>query len=120
MTMEMKSESREALLLCREAFKELDKGFEAGVEIHKAEEAIENALAEPIRNCDVGLEVDQVLRFREFCNRHKERVNGMVRCQKDCPARGYIEEIGVPYCQLKWAQMPYEETDGEQNENQKN
>jgi hypothetical protein len=88
------------------------------------ESAFENvleALEEPIRNCDVGSSENQAIRFREFCSSHKEIVHGMLkRCKKDCPAKCliydsfFIDTIGIPYCQFKWAQLPYEEVRNEQ------
>ena len=50
---------REALRLSKAAFVELYRGFEAGLEIKDAEDAIEEAYAAPARNCD-----------RQFRNAH--------------------------------------------------
>jgi hypothetical protein len=64
----------------------------------KAQEAIdkaEAALAEPLRNCDVGTIREQDLRFYDFCGSHSSCV--------ECPLRGRVYS-----CSLSWSQMPYE------------
>lgn len=67
-----------------------------------------SALADPIRNCDVGSAEEQKYRFKEYCDRHFDKIKH--GC-KECPTRDYINGWGVPYCQLKWEQMPYKEGD---------
>ena len=59
------------------------------------------ALAEPARNCDVGTEEEQAQRFNDFC-----RIGEKSYCS-DCP----LWDSGTigHYCELRWAQMPYEE-----------
>jgi hypothetical protein len=70
----------------------------------------EHALAEPLRNCDVGTAEEQSKRFILFCRRNPCRgvcydicnfanVNGRIGFQK----------IGQSRCFAFWAQMPYEE-----------
>lgn len=63
-----------------------------------------SALAALPRNCDVGAAEEQVQRFKDFC---LPRVG---KCSENgtCPARYPLNKFGVPYCQLKWAQLPYE------------
>ena len=68
-------------------------------------EKVKAALEEPKRNCDVGTADEQKYRFKEYCDRHFDKIKH--GC-KECPARDYIKGWGVPYCQLRWAQMPYE------------
>ena len=58
------------------------------------------ALAEPIRNCDVGTAEEQYARVRAFCKRHKVGL----RCV-DCPVNGMLPKN----CALIWSQMPYDE-----------
>ena len=60
------------------------------------------ALAEPVRNCDVGTAEEQEVRFRNYCWNHSSRDKNM-ECQ--CP----IDTEGKAGCKLTWAQMPYEE-----------
>lgn len=69
----------------------------------KIRSEIKEALAEPIRNCDVGTPKEQSLRFDEFCYNHRSQEKGC----GDCPLLD-----GGPCCELAWAHMPYEE--GEQ------
>jgi hypothetical protein len=56
------------------------------------------ALAEPLRNCDVGSLDEQITRFNAFCDSHmcRSSTNG-------CPL------VDSRNCRLAWAQMPYEE-----------
>ena len=67
--------------------------YEAAYQIAK------EALAEPIRNCDVGTAEEQYARVLAFCKRHKVGL----RCV-DCPVNGVLPKN----CALIWAQMPYE------------
>lgn len=62
-------------------------------------------LSTPPRNCDVGTPKEQAERFKAFC---LPRVG---KCSENstCPAKHPCNEIGIQYCQLKWAQMPYED-----------
>lgn len=59
------------------------------------------ALAEPLRNCDIGTAEEQVKRFRSYCD-------SKVCKRRECASCGY-EELFHHKCALKWAQMPYEE-----------
>ena len=63
------------------------------------------ALAEPVRNYEVGTADEQALRFVEFCGKH-HTVQGRWICH-ECPCKGNMNEI--PHCLTKWAQMPYKE-----------
>jgi hypothetical protein len=60
-----------------------------------------HALAEPLRNCDVGTVDEQEERFHAFCNRHTvvdaQHCNG-------CPINNIQTEAD---CVFVWAQMPY-------------
>lgn len=67
-----------------------------------------SALAEPLKNCEVGTVEEQTERFRKFCFAHMKKGGGDFSCHKNCPAKNYIGGWGIPYCQLKWGQMPYE------------
>lgn len=68
------------------------------------------ALAEPPRNCDVGTEEEQKRMFKEYCGKHYDLTKH--RGCEGCPARNYIAGWGVPYCQLRWEQLPYEAEEG--------
>lgn len=58
---------------------------------------IQTALAEPVRNCDVGTIEEQSKRFAMFCCPRK--------C-KECPL--YVDGA-FGDCGVRWAQMPYKE-----------
>lgn len=60
------------------------------------------ALAEPVKNCEVGSPEEQVERFKKFCARFD--------CC-DCPVRKKwnFKATGDESCQLLWASMPHEE-----------
>lgn len=66
---------------------------------HKLKQA-RAALAEPLRNCDVGTAEEQAERFKAFCNSYPLMCGG-------CP----LKDVGSVYgdCVIHWAQMPYEE-----------
>ena len=72
----------------------------AQYQIDKADEA----LAEPVRNCDVGTAEEQLDRYGLFC-------------QNKCPVcenRHSCHICGERYrmkCMVAWSQMPYEEED---------
>ena len=61
------------------------------------------ALAAPPRNCDVGTPLEQAERFNAFC---LPRVGKCCEASS-CPAKHKINQIGIQYCQLVWAQLPY-------------
>ncbi|MBO5704148.1 MAG: hypothetical protein J6R91_06250 [Bacteroidaceae bacterium] len=61
------------------------------------------ALAEPIRNCDIGTAEEQVKRFRAYC---KPFIVSNRMC-RNCPL--YKGTTNIVECLCKWSQMPYEE-----------
>lgn len=70
-------------------------------------EIIEAALAEPVKNCDVGTAEEQEKRFHDFCRaRHLPRMEVSSYCAYKCPLEGDT------CCELQWAQMPYVEKEG--------
>ena len=60
------------------------------------------ALAEPVKNYEVGTVEEQVKRFDKFCD---SNTHGVV-CGYDCPMR---KNRPLLSCKLIWAQMPYTE-----------
>ena len=72
----------------------------------KIRSEIKEALAEPLRNCDIGTVEEQAKRFDEFCYNHRSREKGC----GDCPL---LE--GGPCCELAWTQMPYETVKTKEN-----
>lgn len=73
-------------------------------DIRKAHKAVNAALAEPPRNCDIGTASDMAQRFNQFCQEHRN----LYKCCDDCP----LLRRGGP-CEFEWARMPYKkgETD---------
>lgn len=69
---------------------------EAGGYYERILEVVNDALAAPPRNCDVGTAEEQTRRWNRFCYRHE--------CLS-CP----VEPIGEVDCILAWSQMPYDE-----------
>lgn len=102
---------RNALVLCSRiigAIRLGEYGIRSNVfmdDIQEAHEAITAALAEPLRNCDVGTAEEQAKRMDAYCASYGERIGGSWRCDK-CPF------CLIDRCDLVWAQMPYEEEEG--------
>ena len=67
----------------------------------KAKTAIQKALATPPRNCDIGTAMEQGKRFSAYCRAHKHPKSECLHCPLFGQTGGY--------CELAWAQMPYEE-----------
>ena len=59
------------------------------------------ALAEPVRNYEVGTAMEQAKRMDAYCARNGERIGCSWRCD-NCPL------CSIDRCDLVWAQMPYE------------
>jgi hypothetical protein len=68
----------------------------------------DNAPSEPLKNCEVGTVEEQTERFRKFCFAHMHKNGTDFRCHNNCPAKNYIGGWGIPYCQVRWGQLPYE------------
>lgn len=81
---------REALVMVKRLF---DCRLMWQPDIRKAHEAVNSALSEPPRNCDVGTVKEQSERFAKFCYPQK--------CNK---CKLHTDE----FCVLRWSQMPYE------------
>ena len=64
---------------------------------------VDAALAEPLRNCEVGTEEEQAERFYSFCKKFQSGIQGM--CSSECPCK---ECCDMCHCLIKWSQMPYE------------
>lgn len=108
----MSSKAREALkdakrTLCRW---QADLPVSAWVEVEDTLLKIKAALAEPVRNCEVGTPEEQSERFILFCRRNSFR--GV--CNDSCKfanvnRRLGWQKIGQARCFPFWSQMPYEE-----------
>ena len=68
----------------------------------KAVHDLRDALAMPLRNCDVGTAEEQSERFMDFCRPGNRPPN----CEK---CKVYPKRMNKFWCQLEWAQMPCEE-----------
>ncbi len=62
---------------------------------------VDAALAEPVKNCEVGTADEQSRRFDDFCFVHISRERGC----GDCPL------LENTCCELAWGQMPYPESE---------
>lgn len=78
-------------------------------EVAKIRSEIKSALAEPLKNCEVGTPEEQSVRMAKFCSEQYEKSDGIMLCS-GCRFHG----IRGLDCQFAWAQMPYDE--GENNE----
>ena len=70
----------------------------------------DEALTEPIRNCEVGTAEEQSKRFREFCSAHKYVSSDFsIICRgfgkNRCP---FFNARAKSKCEFAWSQMPYE------------
>lgn len=83
-------------------------GILKGDDAYDAVNIANAALAEPVRNCDVGTAQEQIERWEKFCQAHHEywkpskSLTAIQKC--NCPCK---EGNGCNY--FIWAQMPYEE-----------
>jgi hypothetical protein len=101
----MSSKAREVLenvrsLIYEGIETEVDDDIEHPFHLELAIEKIDEALAEPLRNCEVGTAEEQYTRFNRLCTRFAD-------C-KNCPIwRGGL--VSRSRCLAYWAHMPYEE-----------
>ena len=75
------------------------------------------ALAEPVKNCEVGTAEEQWKRYSDFTNKYTPcAYKGSARCTEDCPVNKKLtrDGHGTLLCPFEWAQMHYESeaTDG--------
>ena len=76
-------------------------GFE---EMANALDKAKAALSAPPRNCDIGSPEEQAQRMEKFCNSHGHGFDG-----QKCYSCENCKLISVDWCELAWAQMPYED-----------
>lgn len=73
-----------------------------------------DALAEQVKNCEVGTVRAQIKRFVEYCKNHRVKITGHAdTCNPKCPCR---KGGDLNLCTLAWAQMPYKKGDNDGNE----
>jgi hypothetical protein len=109
---------REALMQIYERVNSLDENCAVDpVEIRDIARA---ALAESVRNYEVGTSDEQAERFKNFCRNHQfissDSEDGFppvyVCSNESCPLHDYYITHGEDNCELAWAQMPYVEKEG--------
>ena len=66
---------------------------------HNISECARAALAEPVKNCEVGTVAQQAKRFEEYCE--SEEVCKRKRCKSRAKA------LCIERCALAWAQLPF-------------
>ena len=102
--MQTNNKLREALELAKSTFETLiqfqgDEHFVKGWAT-LGRDAMIAALAEPMKNCEVGTLEEQAERFAEYCDSEVCKRN---RCRFNAKA------LCIERCALAWAQMPYNE-----------
>lgn len=84
-----------------EAIKTDNAQFLTGALLHIRETA-KGMLALPLRNCDVGTDMEQSKRFDKFCKKRGDKC--ALGGKGSCPIfKGYKVDCGIT-----WAQLPYE------------
>ena len=103
--MQTNNKLREALTKILNLTNSLDE--DCAVDPVEIRDIAKDALAEPVKNCDVGTAEEQEKRFHDFCRaRHLPRMEESRYCAYKCPLEGDT------CCELQWAQMPYVEKEG--------
>ena len=73
-------------------------------EIHEIARKVNAALAEPVKNNEVGTVEKQAARHHAWCRRHGINGDNKVDCAHP--------DMSCDLCTLRWAQMPYEAKEG--------
>jgi hypothetical protein len=101
---QMSSKQREAL---SEILELIDKWRTDGVMEHwqysQLFDIADNALSEPLKNCEVGTAEKQTERFKDLCRKYRRGPGPRANC-KGCPIQHESPHVG---CAFAWAQMPY-------------
>lgn len=93
----MASKMREALVAVKKLF---DGRIMFQPAIRDCHKLVNEALAAPRLNCEVGTVQEQSERFRDYCEAHKDPEAECLYCPLVCETGGH--------CELAWAQLPYE------------
>ena len=96
--MEINNKLREALKKILDLTNSLDE--DCAVDPVEIRDIAKAALAEPVKNCDVGTAKEQTRRFSEFCGNYDLCMTEDCKCP-------LLEKLGS--CEFEWGQMPYEE-----------
>ena len=101
----MSSKLREALLKASIALSWATHGHLTEDDAKECLEVVDAALAEPLRNCEVGTDWEQANRLRNICIKYRAMKGKCFNCpifkHGDAPCD----------CFVRWAQMPYEKGD---------
>ena len=73
-------------------------------EIHEIARKVNAALAEPVRNYEVGTADEQQTRHCAWCRKHGIDGDNEVNCAHP--------DMSCGLCALRWAQLPYKEKEG--------
>ncbi len=73
-------------------------------EVKVTQDMAKTALAEPLRNCDVGTAEEQTERFKDLCRKYRRGPGPRANC-KGCPIQHESPHVG---CTFAWAHMLYE------------
>lgn len=99
----MSSKSREAL---KKIHHQLSLLFMKEIDIivfgFRVKNIIKAALAEPLRNCDVGTDLEQAKRLRNICIKYRAMIGTCLNCPIFKPGDSPCD------CFARWSQMPYE------------
>lgn len=74
------------------------------VNVPEMRSQVDAALSAPPRNCDVGTAEEQQARHCAWCRKHGIDGDNKVNCAHP--------DMSCDLCTLRWAQMPYVETEG--------
>lgn len=96
--METNNKLREALTKILNLTNSLDE--DCAVDPVEIRDIANAALAEPVKNCDIGTAEEQAKRFAEYC---ESEVCKRKRC------KSLAKALCIERCALEWAQMPYTE-----------
>lgn len=97
--METNNKLREALMQIYDRVNSLDE--DCGVDPVEIRDIARAALAEPVRNYEVGTAGEQQARHCAWCRKHGIDGHNEVNCTHP--------DMSCGLCALRWAQMPYEE-----------
>lgn len=112
--MQTNNKLREALMQIYDRVNSLDEN--CGVDPVEIRDIARAALAEPVKNYEVGTAEEQWKRFDEFCDAWQESAPVEI-CSDECPVIK-MKNIGCDGCQGRsgcyalWAQMSYEKAEG--------
>lgn len=109
--METNNKIRDALEQAKEIARTIYSTSETGSPhedlAEKIVELAHAALAEPVKNFEVGTAMEQTERFKDLCRKYRRGPGPRANC-KGCPIQHESLHVG---CTFAWAQMPYSGND---------